>query len=346
LLAPLGDLGRRTAEDVIAREIGDSRLRALLGEFALGWLGLPASLTSAIPFLVAWASYHHYGGAYPDGGSEALSRAIADSIEAHGGTIRLGCAAARIVVRRRKVEAVELADGRIVTTRFVVSNANPLHTFGELVDQAELDQGTLARIRRMEPSMSAVKVWLGLSGGLPAGAPLDYDTYLNGAFGPVADEPDTGRISVLVPENIHRSAGEGLVSANPSSKVILTMLVPPRHLPEHASTDFKRRAGDTLVRRVEESLFPGLASRIDVMEIGAPETFARFTGNPGGSIYGWAPRPNQLGRLDPITAIDGLSLASAWTPPGGGFTSTLRSGQRAGRRLVGQLTGRLPKRTP
>ncbi len=332
LLSPVGELGRRTAGEVIAREIGDRRLRAVLGQFAEGWLGLHASHISAIPFLVAWYSYHHHGGYYPDGGSEALSHAIAGSIEAHGGRMLPGCGARHILVRRRRVEGVELDDGRALTARFVVSNASPLHTFGALIDGAELEEGYLARLRRMEPSISAVKVWLGLEGGLPDGAPVDYDTYLNGQLEPPSARPEAARLSVLIPQN--------LASDGSPSRVVITTLVPSGELLEERSPDFKRRAGEILVRRVDEALIPGLASRIDLMEIGGPSTFERFTGNPGGSIYGWAPTPAQYGRLDPATPIDGLWLAGAWTPPGGGFTSALRSGQRTGLRILEEFTRR------
>ena len=65
------------------------------------------------------------------------------------------------------------------------------------------------------------------------------------------------------------------------------------------------------------------------------DVFIRYR-NPGGSVYGWAARVDQCGsaRLDHRTPIDGLHLAGAWTRPGGGFTSALRSGLRAARDLL------------
>jgi phytoene dehydrogenase-like protein len=327
-LSPSSALGRRTAAEVISSEIGDRRLQAMLSSFSSGWLGLPIERIAALPFLVAWYSYHHHGGYYPDGGSAALSQAIADSVEASGGRILLGCGARRIVVRRRRVEAVELDDGRAVTTRVVVSNANPLHTFGTLVDGAELDASYLRRLQGMEPSVSAVKVWLGLEGGLPPDAPRDYDTYLNNHPAALASpfDPETAHLSVVIPQNLDPGATQ--------TKMSITMMMDARAYPGARAPDFKERAGDTLVRRVDQALMPGLTARIGAMEIGVPRTFERYTGNPGGSLYGWAPRLGQLGRLDAATPIAGLWLAGAWTPPGGGFTSVLRSGRRTGHRIL------------
>ncbi len=343
-LSLLGALGRRTAADVIDQHIKDPKLRGILDLFASGSLGLPIDGLSAIQWLVPWYSYHAYGGYYPSSGSAALTAALCKVIEAHGGEVRLATPARRIQIKRRRVAAVELAGGRVVATRAVVSNVNPQQTFGELTDPQEIDPRYLHRMTQMEPSVSCFKVWLGLKAPPRSklSGPADYDIYLNTAYAlKPADrfDPRAAPLSVVVPNHLDPSLvpeGKGILS--------ITMLMDPKAYAEAEANapDYRAIAADALIDRVEEALFPGLRGLIEVTEIATPITFERFTGNPGGSIYGWSARADQCGgaRMDAVTPVDGLYLAGAWTQPGGGFSAVLRSGKRTGERILGTIRRR------
>jgi prolycopene isomerase len=341
LLSLLGSLGRRTASEVIDQHIRDRKLRSILDLFASGWLGLPIEQLSAIQWLVPWHSYHEYGGYYPVGGSAALSRALVGVIEAHGGEVRLATPARRIEVKRRKVQGVELAGAHAVSARAVVSNVSPQQTFGELTDRAEVDPRYLHRMDRMEPSVSCFKVWLGLK-ELPRcrrAGPDAYDLYLSPSYDRSEQawfDPRTATLSVIAPSHL-----DPTLVPRGRDILIITMLMEAHAYAtaEAAEPSFRSLAADTLIGRVEDALYPGLRQVIEVMEVATPSTFERFTGNPGGSIYGWSARADQCGgaRMDAVTPIDGLYLAGAWTQPGGGFSSVLRSGKRTGERILGTM---------
>jgi phytoene dehydrogenase-like protein len=333
-LGPLSPLARSTAGAVVDAHIGNPRLRALLDLFASGWLGLPLDRLSAIQWLIPWYSYHALGGSYPRGGSPALSLALAAVVARAGGSVRLNTPARRIHVRRGRVTGVELETGEILDTRAVVSNVSPQQTFGQLVDPAAVEPRYLARLARMEPSVSCFKVWLGIDS--PIDGAHEYDTYLAPSYEPRLDgaiDPSTAAISVVLPTRLT----SGL--APPSRAIVsMSMLVSSRawSAAEAAQPGLRALAADTLIDRVETALLPGLRARIEAREIATPATFERFTRNPGGSVYGWAARVDQCGaaRLDHGTPIDGLHLAGAWTRPGGGFTSVLRSGLRTARDVL------------
>ena len=57
----------------------------------------------------------------------------------------------------------------------------------------------------------------------------------------------------------------------------------------------KNRMADVLIKKIEETLLPGLASAIQVKEIGTPLTNMRYTGNYRGAIYGFAQTLNNSG---------------------------------------------------
>jgi prolycopene isomerase len=338
-LGPFSPLARATAGAVVDAHLGDRRLRAVLDLFASGWLGLPLDRLSAIQWLIPWYSYHALGGSYPRGGSSALSQALAATIVRAGGSVRLSTPARRIQVRRGRVTGVELETGELLATRAVVSNVSPQQTFGALLgpDPSAVEARYLARLARMEPSVSCFKVWLGIDSSIDES--LDYDTYLAPSYEPRREgaiDPRAAAISVVLPTRLS-------LDLAPKSRAIvsMSMLVDTGawSAAESAQPGLRAAAADILIERVETGLLPGLRDRIQARDIATPATFERFTRNPGGSVYGWAARVDQCGsaRLDHATPIDGLHLAGAWTRPGGGFTSALRSGLRAARDVLARL---------
>src|SRR5262249_49923823 len=162
-------------------------------------------------------------------------------------------------------------------------------------------------------SVSCVKVWLGLSDS-ESDADVDYDdTYLVGQADRSA-ERDLQRCGLSVVRM--RDPGGRLT-------VAITALVP-------AGTEVSRAQVDGLVDRVETEMMPRLRARALVIETATPRTFERFTRNPGGSIYGCASTVQQVvRRTSSETPIGGLWLAGAWTQPGAGFSSVMRSGRAA-----------------
>jgi prolycopene isomerase len=90
----------------------------------------------------------------------------------------------------------------------------------------------------------------------------------------------------------------------------------------------KERMADILIRKVEETLLPGLSKAVEVKEIGTPLTNVRYTSNYRGAIYGWDQTVDNCEprRLPHRTPIRNLYLAGAWTRPGGGYGAVIPSG--------------------
>ena len=79
------------------------------------------------------------------GGMGSITRAMAQSAEAHGATIRTNAEVRRVVVENGRATGVELVDGSIVRAKAVASNADPKRTFLRLVDAAR-PSGRLPRL--------------------------------------------------------------------------------------------------------------------------------------------------------------------------------------------------------
>ncbi|MBE9504895.1 MAG: NAD(P)/FAD-dependent oxidoreductase [Proteobacteria bacterium] len=71
--------------------------------------------------------------------------------------------------------------------------------------------------------------------------------------------------------------------------------------------DYKARETEKAVRQLED-FFPEIKGKFKVVDSATPYTYERYTGTPGGSMYGVKHSVNQIG-LNPVTSIVGFYLA-------------------------------------
>lgn len=97
-----------------------------------------------------WHTMIHQSGAkHPRGGSGMLTQAMARSLEAAGGVVRLDAPVKRIVIRGGKVEGVLLEDGETISAPLVVSNAHVVTTLLRLVGEEYLEPRLVERIQKV-----------------------------------------------------------------------------------------------------------------------------------------------------------------------------------------------------
>ena len=120
-----------------------------------------------------WNSYHNHGWYYFAGGSQAISDALAEVVEEHGGRIRLHSRVTDIIVEDGLATTVRTEDGACFETRYVISNASAPSTLLELVGRDQLppvdvsspfhpDRLELGHETSMSDSFSALAVYLGV----------------------------------------------------------------------------------------------------------------------------------------------------------------------------------------
>jgi ferredoxin-NADP reductase len=79
-----------------------------------------------------------------------------------------------------------------------------------------------------------------------------------------------------------------------------------------------------------------LRDHIEVMEVATPLTNIRYSGNPGGSFFGFAEsrQPTGLDRIPFRGPVEGLYFASAWVYLGGGYFPTIFGGWLAANEIL------------
>jgi phytoene dehydrogenase-like protein len=140
LVAPYGQLINETFES--------EPMRALMA-----WLGAqsgppPDEIASGDHF--GWYAMMHLSGAkHPRGGSGMLTQAMARSLEAAGGVVRLDTPVQHILVRGGRAHGVETEDSVRYTAPLIISNAHVWTTLLELVGEEHLSPTFVGRVRNI-----------------------------------------------------------------------------------------------------------------------------------------------------------------------------------------------------
>jgi all-trans-retinol 13,14-reductase len=336
-----------TLSEFMADYISDPALISIWTQLA-GFAGASPDDVAALFFMVMWNSYHFGGYYYLEGGSQAISDAMADVIVDNGGRIRLNSMVTGIDIEDGRATRVRTADGACFEARWVVSNANAPATMLGMVGSEHLaevepddpyhpDRLGQGNDESMELGLPAFQVCLGV------------DTDFSPLFGEAHEVMFTSsydqneNFQYYLDSDIDHApyaiANYTMVDPDSapagSNAICLTSIVmydweEEWHWAEsHAAyQQLKDEVAWKLVERAEADFLPGLTEHIEVMEAGLPHTLSGFTLNPEGSIFGWDNTPEQSmnNRLPQQTPIDNLLLSGAWTFPGGGQSAVLSSG--------------------
>src|SRR5262245_37692667 len=120
---------------------------------AMTWLaaqsGPPPDELGAGDFFGWHTMLHQSGAKRPRGGSGMLTQAMARSLVAAGGAVRLGGAWDGMPVSGGKVRGVELRDGEKIAAPLVISNAHVVTTLLDLLGAEHLPGDMAARVRRI-----------------------------------------------------------------------------------------------------------------------------------------------------------------------------------------------------
>ena len=258
--------------------------------------------------------YFFDGGVYPQGGSQRLADALAETIRDRGGEVRLRTPVSRILVEGGRAAGVLTTGGERIGAPAVLSNADVRRTLLELVGTAHLPDGYAARCRALRPSTSAFMVTLAL------------DT-----------RPDLPAISFLTDERMAiamPSARDSTLAPQGCAAVSLIRLAPADEGWDREAPDYrarKARQGDAMIAAASR-LIPDLERHILHRQDASAATFARYAHSTGGAIYGVDPTQ---GPLPCKTPVPGLCLTGGGVYPGPGVEACVISGRLAAEALIG-----------
>jgi all-trans-retinol 13,14-reductase len=330
--AKLREYGGKSYRQALAESFKDRKLIAILGsliDFDPGWA---ASMPMMIPGFPAFQ--------YPKGGTQALADVLAKGMAKHGGDLALKTLVKKIVVEDGKATGVELADGTMVRSRYVVSNADGRQTFLKLIGEQYLSPKLAKELKETRLTDSTFLVSLGVDMDLKAMG-FDGTTIVYNRSDNIDDlwsgNPEKCSLYIMMHSLRDPSqAPEGMAT------VQIGTLFPYDYMSywkrENDGTrgteykELKEALADKLISSAE-ALIPQLSKHIVCKDIATPLTFERYTLNSEGASHGWFPAPGAKMRSQK-TPFKNLYQAGHWTFPGSSIFAVVLSGRNAAKLVL------------
>ncbi len=310
----------------------------------------PMSAGTAYNFVHQWVVNNGLFKPVVKGGVGQLTQALAKAAQAFGAEICLGAEVARILVKDGQTAGVVLANGDEISSRLVISNADPRRTFLGLVGPLELDPRFVWNVQNIKLRGAAARMHLALD-GLPQ-------------FTAAPDANALRGVTVIAPslhylERAYDAAKYGEYSQKPYLEITIPTLSDPSLAPEgkhvmsiHAQFapyplkgkewSVEREAwGEAVIKTLSEYA-PNLRSLITNYQLLTPLDLERTYFLTEGNLNHGEMMLDQILFMRPIpgwhqyrTPIDNLYLCGSGVHPGGGISGLC--GRNAARQVLRDL---------
>ena len=327
--------GLLTTENVLNSFFKDRHLKNAIAPYWT-YLGIPTSELTFAEFALVLIGYILSKPCHVKGGSQSISSAILDSFSSAGGAYRLNCGAAKISTEKNRVTGVLTESNEFIECQYVVSNASPLITFGQLLGRDPPDH-IKKDFRSRRQGVSAFCIYLGLD--------CSPDTLNITTATTFIQDKDTADITDKSLYSIDEANWCTLTCYNfvdpelaPNNKSIVVLAIlqyaePWIALPKPKYFETKNSFAKKLVKLAEKT-FPDIGKYIEVAEIASPLTMMRYLNSPGGAIYGFKQNIQDTPLFrDNLSDIEGLFSAGSWTTMGG-FQPTYLSGDHSANQII------------
>jgi phytoene desaturase len=315
----------RSIHSLAASCVKDSRLRFALSFHPLFVGGNPFATTSVyglIAFLERLWGVH-----FPIGGTGRIVDGLVGLIRGQGNEVRYGAKVAEISVSGSRATGVRLASGATMGADIVVSNADSLSTYGDLIPAPLRHRWTDRKIARASYSMSLFVWYFGTNRLYPQ---VPHHTILVGARYRelLRDIFDRKVLADDFSLYLHRPTATDPKLAPPGCDAFY-VLSPVPHL--GGNTDWQSAAEpyrQSISRFLSDTVLPDLERHVVTSKIMTPLDFRDRLSAPFGAAFGLAPELTQSAWFRPHNRseeIQGLYLVGAGTHPGAGIPGVLSS---------------------
>lgn len=339
---------RATFGEMLDSIISDPLLKSVLAAQG-GDLGLPPGKASA---LVSLGLLDHYlqGAYFPIGGSKVLRDAFVKGIEKKGGTALRNSPVSRILLGSSGVSGVRLKNGDEYFAPMVISNADAVVTYRELIGTANLSSSLRKKTQNTRHSVASMCLFVGTDLDLTKTEMTDANIWnypsvdIDEAYAPLfqGQMPPNDFFFLSSPSLKDPISG---VKAPPGHHTLeFVTLVPYEPFARWAGTKTQKRGDDykqmkqeheTRYLKAIEKYVPGLRDHVTTLDLGTPQTNVTYAAAPRGAIYGPEQTPDQMTpfRYGARCAIDGLYLCGS-SVLGAGIVPCAVSGSVAGKMAV------------
>ncbi len=274
--------------------------------------------------------------------SHEMVNCLVDCFRENGGEIWLGAKVTQVLTENKSVKGVRLSDGTEIKASTVVCNCSPHNVFGKMIKKADIPEYEIKKANARTFGGRGFCVFLGLNKSAEALGLKDYSYFIFPDMDTAKQfkrmaHPDTNDVQNTVCLNaVYPEA-----SPEGTSMLCMTTLFTGDYWGSVSPEDYikeKERFALRMIENFEKATGIDIKSNIEEIEIAAPQTFARFTDTPEGTIYGYlgkegdgvvARRMEKKGET-----VNGLYFAGGYGHMLLGYSSALSSGRSVAHEIL------------
>jgi len=272
-----------------------------------------------------------FGVHYAMGGTGAVIEALGGLLERAGVNVTLGERVARVETDgRERATGVTLEAGRTIDADVVVSNADPVRLYSELLPARGPHATTRRRAGRMKLSMGLFVTYFGASTTYPRLA--HHTILLSDRYRPLLEDIfERGTVPRDPSIYLHAPTRTDSTMA-PDGHECFYALAPVPNLRTHRGThegwshEDAERYRELVLERIERIVAPGLRDRLDIAFQVTPRYFESRLESEAGAGFGVQPLLSQSAYFrfhNRCPHYRNLFLVGAGTHPGAGIPGTL-----------------------
>ena len=315
----------RTVWKHVSAFIKDEKLRQALSIQPLLVGGNPFDTTN-IYGLIHYLE-RKWGVHFAMGGTGAIVKALTDLLNSLGVQVKLNTTVAKVQIKNSKVYGVKLENGREIVADIVVSNADPLHLYGSMIEKKYHPSTLKLKLRKPRLSMGLFVLFFGTT--------KKYDNIAHHTIwmGPRYREllDDIFHKKILANDfslYIHRPTATDQGFA-PSGCDSFYVLAPVPNLQAKINwSEEGSKLQTRIINALERSIMPNLKQHICEISFMTPEDFSKNYLSTEGAGFSIAPEFSQSAwfRFHNLgEGVENLFLTGAGTHPGGGLPGVLSS---------------------
>lgn len=314
-----------------SKRVKDPRFRMALSFHPLFIGGDPRRVTSM--YILVSHLEKEFGVHYVQGGVQELADAMGRVVIDQGGQIIPETTVDQILTKGKRVTGVRLENGREIAADIVVSNADPGHTYDQLLRQHAKKRWNKNRLHNSKWSMGLFVWYFGTKGTSHKWSDVGHHTILNGPRyrGLLKDIFDRRFLADDMSIYLHRPSVSD-PSVAPAGDDCFYALSPVPNLKTQNAVDWEQEtvAYKEKMRKVLEQVMPGFDQEIAAEHVLTPDDFKSRYLSPYGAGFSLEPRIFQSAWFRPHNIsenFENLYLVGAGTHPGAGIPSVVTSSE-------------------
>ncbi len=273
---------------------------------------------------------HFFNGSFTvKGGYAKVAEALASVITDAGGQILKRSEVVELKTEGKVVLGAVTAKGDYYPCDMLISNISPDIVHSRLLPEESRSKRWQRRISNLNPSISSVIVYLGMK-----------ESFREKMKGPVVfwyRESDQRKVYSRI-MNKETFNGDHLLFLNTVADIKAPVLILMSFVRHDASDNWKEQKMVDAEKMVDlmEEIYPGMKDEIELMEVGSPDTFSRYTSNRNGAIYGFENTKEMFGeaKTPARTHIKNMFQAGHWSLPGCGVFNVMTNGYTVAKEML------------